>query len=85
MAATSRRVGDGRVSNDTQRNDLDDGTHIYDGLHLHGIFGEGARPVISYRDFLALKGIKPIVIERTIKQKGDKIIVSSYKPAEIAR
>jgi hypothetical protein len=41
--------------------------------------------VISYRDFLALKGIKPIVIERTIKQKGDKVIVSSYKPAEIAR
>lgn len=85
MAATSRRAGDGRVSNDTQRNDLDDGTHIYDGLHLHGIFGEGAWPVISYRDYLALKGIKPIVIERTIKQKGDKIIVSSYKPAEIAR
>jgi hypothetical protein len=41
--------------------------------------------VTSYRDFLALKGIKPIVIERTVKQKGDKIIVSSYKPAEIVR
>ena len=41
--------------------------------------------MISYRDYLALKGIKPIVIERTIKQKGDKIIVSSYKSAEIAQ
>jgi hypothetical protein len=39
----------------------------------------------SYRDFLALKGIKPIVIERTPKSKGDKVIVTSCKPAETVR
>lgn len=32
-----------------------------------------------------MKGIKPIVIERTTKAKGDKVVVSSYKPAEIVR
>jgi len=41
--------------------------------------------VTSYRDFLALKGIKPIVIERTAKSKGDKVIVTSCKPAETVR
>ena len=39
----------------------------------------------SYRDFLDLKGIKPIIIERTQKSKGDKVVVTSYKPAEIVR
>jgi len=41
--------------------------------------------VISYKDFLALKGIKPIVIERSWKRKGDYVIVSSYRPAEIVK
>ncbi|MGI9141640.1 MAG: hypothetical protein ACR2IJ_00465 [Fluviibacter sp.] len=39
----------------------------------------------SYKDYLNMKGIKPIVIERTTKAKGDKVVVSSYKPAEIVR
>jgi hypothetical protein len=41
--------------------------------------------MISYRDYLALKGLKPIVIERTQKKRGDKVVVSSYRPAEIVK
>lgn len=37
----------------------------------------------SYRDYLALKGLEPIVIERTAKQAGDFVMVSSCKPLEI--
>ena len=37
----------------------------------------------SYRDYLALKGLEPIVIERTAKQVGDWVMVSSCKPFEI--
>lgn len=41
--------------------------------------------MISYRDYLDLKRIKPIVIERTQKRKGDKIITSSYRKAEVVK
>jgi hypothetical protein len=37
----------------------------------------------SYRDYLALKGLEPIVIERTVKAAGDWVVVSSYLPAQI--
>lgn len=37
----------------------------------------------SYRDYLAIKGLKPIVIERTTKRNGDKVLVSSCMPVEI--
>ena len=37
----------------------------------------------SYRDYLAIKGLKPIVIERTAKKKGDKVLVASCRPAVI--
>lgn len=46
---------------------------------------EGVGAVKSYRDYLAIKGLKPIVIERTTKQKGDKVLVASCKPVVIAR
>lgn len=39
----------------------------------------------SYRDYLALKGLMPIVIERTAKQAGDWVMVSSCKPLEIVQ
>lgn len=39
----------------------------------------------SYKDYLKMKRLKPIVIERTTKRPGDHVIVSSYKPAEIIR
>jgi hypothetical protein len=41
--------------------------------------------VISYRDYLDLKKIRPIVIERTTKRKGDKVITSSYRKAEVVK
>ena len=34
----------------------------------------------SYRDYLAKKQLNPIVIERTQKKKGDKVLVSVHKP-----
>jgi hypothetical protein len=37
----------------------------------------------SYRDYLSLKWLQPIVIERTVKQAGDWVMVSSCKPFEI--
>ncbi len=46
---------------------------------------EGVGAVISYRDYLAIKGLKPIVIERTAKQKGDKVLVASCKPVVVVR
>ena len=39
----------------------------------------------SYRDYLALKGLKPIIIERTAKQKGDKVLIASCKPVELVK
>lgn len=39
----------------------------------------------SYRDYLAIKGLKPIVIERTAKRNGDKVLVSSCMPVEIVK
>jgi len=41
--------------------------------------------VTSYRDYLALKGLKPIVIERTDKKKGDKVIITSCRKAEVVK
>ena len=46
---------------------------------------EGVGAVISYRNYLDLKKIRPIVIERTTKRKGDKVITSSYKKAEVVK
>ena len=46
---------------------------------------EGVGAVKSYRDYLAIKGLKPIVIERTGKQKGDKVLVASCKPVVVVR
>lgn len=39
----------------------------------------------SYRDYLAIKGLRPIVIERTAKRNGDKVLVASCKPVEVVR
>lgn len=39
----------------------------------------------SYRDYLAMKGLQPIIIERTVKRKGDKVVVTSYKTAETVK
>ena len=39
----------------------------------------------SYRDYLAIKGLKPIVIERTAKRNGDKVLVSSCRPIEVVK
>lgn len=35
----------------------------------------------SYRDFLDLKGLKPLVIPRTDKRVGDLVVVSGCLPA----
>jgi hypothetical protein len=37
----------------------------------------------DYRDYLRAKGLNPIVIERTVKNKGDRVVVSSCKPAYV--
>jgi len=37
---------------------------------------------MSYKDFLARKGIEPLHIERTTKRGGDIILRSWSKPAE---
>jgi len=42
------------------------------------------KKVRSYKDYLRLKGIKPIRIVQTRKEKGD-IIINWCKPAEIVR
>lgn len=36
----------------------------------------------SYRDFLKLKGLKPIVIQRSNKNPGDLLLVGSHLPME---
>jgi DNA-directed RNA polymerase alpha subunit len=46
---------------------------------------EGVGAVKSYRDYLAIKGLKPIVIERTAKRNGDRVLVSSCMPLEIVK
>lgn len=53
-------------------------------LHDNGS-GMGVVAVNSYKDYLRLKWLKPIVIERTKKLPGDYVLVSSYKPAEIVK
>ena len=85
MAATFRRAGDGRVSNDTQRNDLDGWHSLHHGLYLHIGIRKGVGTVNSYKDYMRLKWLKPIVIERTKKLPGDLVLPVNYKPAEIAR
>jgi hypothetical protein len=39
----------------------------------------------SYKDYLRMKGLKPIVIERTKKLQGDKVVVTSCLPAVVVR
>lgn len=39
----------------------------------------------SYKDYLRLKWLKPIVIERTKKQEDDIVLVSSCKPVVIVK
>ena len=39
----------------------------------------------SYKDYMRLKWLKPIVIERTKKLQGDLVLPVNYKPAEIVR
>jgi len=39
----------------------------------------------SYKDYLALKGLKPIVIERTTKKPGELILRHSFMPAEVVK
>lgn len=39
----------------------------------------------SYKDYLRLKWLKPIVIERTKKLPGDKVLVFNCKPVETVR
>lgn len=39
----------------------------------------------SYKDYLRLKWLKPIVIERTKKLSGDKVMGASCKPVEIVK
>ena len=41
--------------------------------------------MISYRDYLAMKGLSPIVIERTEKRNGDTVLVSSCKPVDVVK
>jgi hypothetical protein len=41
--------------------------------------------VNSYKDYLRLKWLKPIVIERTKKLEGDKVLIASCKPVEIVK
>lgn len=36
----------------------------------------------TYRDYLSKKYLEPIVIQRTEKKKGDKVLVSSSKPIQ---
>jgi len=36
----------------------------------------------SYRDLLALRGIQPLRIERTPKQRGDLVLRNARLPAE---
>lgn len=39
----------------------------------------------DYRDYLRAKGIKPLVIERTKRKKGDIVLISSCLPVEHVR
>ena len=53
-------------------------------LHDNGSC-KGVGAVNSYKDYLRLKWLKPIVIERTKKLSGDKVVVASCKPVEIVK
>ena len=39
----------------------------------------------SYKDYLRMKWLKPIVIERTKKIKGDAVLIANCKPVEIVK
>ena len=39
---------------------------------------------MSYREFLASKGIQPVHIERTMKRGGDLVLHSSSEPVKVA-
>lgn len=82
MLATSTAKG---IRNDNQASNLYHLLHGGNWVHLRGYSGKGVGVVKSYRDYLAMKGIKPIVIERTEKRNGDKVIVTSCRPAETVK
>jgi hypothetical protein len=71
--------------NDDQARNLHHVLHGSHWVHLGGYSGKGVGAVKSYRDYLDMKNIRPIVIHRTTKRSGDKVIVTSCKPAETAK
>lgn len=71
--------------NDNQARNLHRILHRSNRVYLGGYSGQGVGAVKSYRDYLAMKGIQPIIIERTVKRKGDKVVVTSYKTAETVK
>lgn len=73
------------VRHDDQASNLHHVLHGSHWVHCRGYSGKGVGAVKSYRDYLAMKGIQPIVIHRTQKTKGDKVIVTSCKPAETVK
>lgn len=68
-----------------ERSNLNRSLHVRNRTVRHHRIYMGGRAVKSYRDYLALKGLKPIVIERTAKQKGDKVLVASCKPVQVVK
>ena len=73
------------TGNDDQGSNLYHVLHGSHWVHRRGYSGKGVGAVKSYRDYLAMKGLQPIVIHRTAKSKGDKVIVTSCKPAETVK
>ena len=71
--------------NDDQASNLYHVLHGSHWVHRRGDSSKGVGAVKSYRDYLAMKGLQPIVIHRTPKAKGDKVIVTSCKPAETVK
>lgn len=67
---------------DYQARDLYHFLHGSNWVHLRDYSGKGVGAVKSYRDYLAMKGLQPIVIERTIKRDGDKVLIGNYRPAQ---
>lgn len=78
-------VRETRNEDDLERNHSHCSLHVCNRTVRHNRFRMGGGTVTSYRDYLALKGLKPIVIERTAKKKGDKVITSSYRKAELVK
>lgn len=71
--------------NDDQARNLHRILHCSNRVYRRGYSGKGVGAVKSYRDYLAIKGIQPIIMERTVKRKGDKVVVTSYKTAETVK